>query len=154
MASRWRGVLGLPLAFAAAAACSNSASSGPGFATPAAAVTGFFDGLQQNNVQKACSYIAPVQQQTCAQELGQAGAVTMTGFALGDTYTDGDRALVTAIVTEICFGGTDCQQNSNRRGGLPSSKSDFDAAFANAENSSTDPANQCVEIDGKWYVQL
>ena len=67
-------------------------------------------------------------------------------------FIDGNQALVTVIVDNLCISGK-CLSNSDANKALPSSQSDFARAWqkTNAKGNN-DPVVPCARIGGQWYI--
>jgi collagen type VII alpha len=140
-----------------ATACGGGGLPAGGTGSPSAAASGFVQGLESHNPTTACSFVAPDQQSTCRAGLGSSVA-SFTGVGIGNTFTDGNQALVALTATKACVGAspssTVCNSNSNANQGLPSSDSGFASAYQAALGSSTQLTLACERVSGQWYVDL
>jgi hypothetical protein len=144
----------------AAAACGSSSSGGgsstSGASSPADAITSFVQGFE-NGATTGCNFAAPNQQSECKSV---APSITASGFSVGNTFTDGDQAIVVLLASKFCSGTgsstttTVCYSNSDSSKGLPSSDADFASALSALFGDSTSPDAACVQVDGSWYVEL
>jgi hypothetical protein len=79
---------------------------------------------------------------------------------LGNTFTDGNQALVVLVAKQLCLTvkvtttTTTCLSNDNPSEDLPTSDSGFQSALQIAFNSSTAALTACVQVAGEWYVEL
>lgn len=130
-------------------------STPSGFATPQAAVTGFFQGLMQGNYYDACSYMLPGQQSLCAAFIGSEGPVSGK-WSFGSSVVDGTEALV-VVVGQLCGrmnGSTyQCLTNPDPTYGLPTNGESFATAYSAALSSSNNNWDVPLEeVNGSWYV--
>ena len=125
--------------------CSKSSTSNGATAT----VEGFVKAVQQHDTKAACSHYQPSVQAQCEKNLPKDSQVT--GFKVGDSIVDGDRAIVVIEADKLCLGGT-CLTNHDAHKDLPS-KSGFDAAYKKVQSgSNTDPRVPCIKVNGTWYI--
>jgi hypothetical protein len=162
-AKRWSIPVVLGALVFGAAACSSSPSSNTpaaGHGSPAAAVVGFLQGLANNNVASACSYAAPNEQSQCNAGFAKGVSVTQSGFGTGNTFTDGNQALVVLVASSYCIGAgsapttTTCFSNSDPNKDLPSSAAGFQSALNVAFGSSVSPLAAAVQVNGQWYAEF
>lgn len=132
----------------------------PGYATPGAAVAGFFTEFVAGK-NAACTYVISTDFLSCDEAITQTTtSSTMAGFGIGETTIEGSQALVTVVGTLCVSQGTakNCRHNSDPTVGQPrtSTVKAFDALFSKAGvgrpiNTSALP---CEKISGKWYISL
>jgi hypothetical protein len=143
------------------AASSSLPAEGTG--SPAAAVSGFIQNEAGGNSSSACDYVAPSEQSKCNSAFSEAHVtVTISNPGIGQTFTDGNQALVVFTTTNGCAstsvsGATPtstCFSNSSPSAGLPSSDAGFGAALQAALSASDSTVVPCVDIGGLWYVEL
>ena len=158
--------LGAPLSAAAlalgAAACGGSSAGlpAPGHGSPAAAVSGFIQGLQHGDAATACSYAAPNEQSACNSQFNGNFKVTESGLGVGNTFTDGNQAVVVLEANNFCFGAgsapttTVCFSNSDPNKELPTSNAQFATALGQAFNGAANPLAAAVDVNGSWYAEL
>lgn len=154
-------VLGCAVALAACSSAStttNNASAGsttstttivPGHDSPQAAVIGMAQALANGNLTQACGYFIPSEQAACR---GSGSAPKVSGtFTIGETVTDGDRALVVQMSSHYCV-QDNCHSNNDPTAGLPSGSTTFDQAYSASQNDKNDPTSPCQRIGGLWYI--
>lgn len=161
--TRTKGRLSLPMLVLAGggvllAACGGSAGlPSPGHGSPAAAASGFVQGLSQGNGTGACAYVVPDQESACTAAL-PSSHFTFESPGIGNTKTVGDQALVSIISTKACISQTssttNCVSNSNPNQGLPSSDSGFASAYSAAQGTSDALTLPMQNVNGQWYVNL
>lgn len=138
--------------------------------SPAAAATGFLQDFLSGSI-ATCNFVAPIDEEQCAKvvvtvRVAGPGSAVMT-TTIGDVATVGDEALVSFLANKACFSyklvtpgsvvpKPSCFSNSDLKGGLPTSVSQFAGAYAAANNwpFGRDKAIPCARINGQWYVVI
>jgi hypothetical protein len=126
----------------------------PGQSTPQAVVAGFIDASAQVRTSVACGYVVPIQQAACPALLGQISLGALPTITIGETYTQGTKAIVPTI-GKICAESA-CVLNNNARLGLPANSAGFEAAYelAASRTSIGFAAFACLQMGNLWYVDL
>lgn len=164
--SRFR-LRGIPGAAAVAglalllASCSSSGGTSPSAShgSPAGAISGYLLALSNSHNSSACGWVAPNEQSAC-QSLIADISVHQSGFTIGNTYTDGNQALVAVIANNFCITESStttseaCHSNSDKSAGLPSSNAGFASAYSDSFSNNASPDAAAVEVDGQWYAAL
>lgn len=127
----------------------------PGHQSPDSAVAGFVGNLLLGRTADACGYDAPSIRDLCTVALDFAFDVGKPSgsWSIGASVTSGPRAIVAVELRNACLGTWECVSNSNPDAGLPHAGFPFSAAYQSALTGSVPGyANDCVLIDGRWYV--
>jgi hypothetical protein len=122
-----------------------------GHLSPASAMAGFIANMLAGRPVAACGYAVPGVAGPCALAVGAEGKGSGS-WAIGNTATSGNRAIVDVEYANACMVGS-CITNTDPNAGLPHSGLSFGAAFKQAQQAQN-YAMACVLIGGRWYVEV
>jgi hypothetical protein len=130
-----------------------TASIVPGHATPADAVEGVIQAELSGNLPQACSYIVPSKRTVCLNSLNGQTTAPAGQVSVVNVVTSGNQALV-AVTGHDCVNGTQCQSNTDPTVGMPNGSVTFAQAYNEAVTTGSFSPVPCIEINGKWYVNV
>lgn len=131
----------------------------PGNNSPEAAVDGAISNILGDDLAGSCQYLAPAFQSDCQSAAGSPDSVT-GAFSITGEDISVNEALVSLTGNE-CQNGS-CVTNSDPDSGMPPGAGSFADAYA-AAAAAVSPSNPnpsplspvpCIEIGGKWYVNV
>jgi hypothetical protein len=139
---------------------SSGTQAANGGSTPAQATSGFVQGILSPRRVPACDYVVPNQKLQC--QAAMAGFhITGSGVSTGNTFVNGDQALVSLLARRLCTSaltqnGRSCKSNSDPNAGLPRTATGFPAAYAATfvAGRTALTAIPCLKVGGRWYVNL
>ncbi|MDQ2847892.1 MAG: S53 family peptidase [Actinomycetota bacterium] len=127
-----------------------------GHDTPQGAVRGFYDGEFTGNWTTACSYVEPSAQAACTS--ATSGQPAATGTVTIDAVTILTTQALVEVTGNICnpADSPPCTANNSPSTGMPTGKTDFPTAYAAAITNATTNMSPipCLQINGKWYLNL
>lgn len=130
-----------------------TASIVPGHSTPADAVEGVIQAELSGNLPQACSYIVPAKRTVCLNSLNGQTTAPTGQVSVAGVVTSGNEALV-EVTGHDCVNGTQCQTNTDPKVGMPNGSVTFAQAYNKAVTTGSFSPVPCIEINGKWYVNV
>jgi|SRR5271154_543538 len=137
------------------------AQASPGHGSPAAAIEGYARLLDAKDLAGLCTYFQPSMQAQCTEDVsaitpsGKASMSTIQNLSPGYIAIDNDKALVGYTGKSCQTSG--CTKNTDPAAIFATNRSPFATLLATelkASNSNAYGLIPCVEVNGKWYIDL
>lgn len=132
-----------------AASSTGTPTPSPSISSPDKVVVAVVNDLATGNYADICRHILRSPSQPC--HTGSANSWKVSGFKVGNSSVQGDRALVVVTADRVCVLGT-CAANHNPNLGLPHGSTTFDQAWLRSTSGLAFFTGAVQRVRGVWYA--